>query len=125
MYSKLIDGIAAIANTQIDDTWTEVTNFAPPDRAFRNAWVFENGTVAEEIVMTKALAHDKRRARRDELFAPHDEIIMKQIPGQSAQQAEQARADIRSQDALVQESIDLASDTQAIRDALVAYGVQL
>jgi hypothetical protein len=45
------------------------------------------------IDMTKAkeIAHEKRRVARSAEFAPHDEVIMKQIPGVDAQAAEAAR----------------------------------
>ena len=33
------------------------------------------------INKAKVIAHDKRREARTEEFKPHDEIIMKQIPG--------------------------------------------
>jgi hypothetical protein len=43
----------------------------------------------------KTIAHEKRRAARAEEFRPYDEIIMKQIPGVGAQQADAARQAIR------------------------------
>jgi len=70
----------------------------------------------------KSIAHNKRRAKREELFAPHDAVIMKQIPGKDATAAEQARADIRLADSLVQETINNATDVNQIKSALVAYG---
>jgi len=69
----------------------------------------------------KNIAHDKRRAKREELFAPYDSIIMKQIPGNDMTAAEQSRADIRQADALVQEAINMATTPEQIKDALVAY----
>ena len=44
----------------------------------------------------KQIGHDKRRAARAEEFKPHDEVIMKQIPGADAVAAEAARAAIRT-----------------------------
>jgi len=70
----------------------------------------------------KSIAHNKRRAKREELFAPHDAVIMKQIPGKDAAAAEQARADVRLADSLVQETIEKATNVQQLKDALVAYG---
>ena len=40
------------------------------------------------IDKAKTIAHDIRRAARAEEFKPHDEIIMKQIPGVDAAAAE-------------------------------------
>jgi len=44
-----------------------------------------------DVNKAKAIAHDVRRAKREEEFAPHDAIIMKQIPGVDAQEAEAAQ----------------------------------
>lgn len=77
-----------------------------------------------QINMTRAkeIAHVKRRNKRDELFAPHDEVIMKQIPGVDATEAEAARATIRDQDAVVQQAIEEASDADTLKTALEEYG---
>jgi len=79
-------------------------------------------SIVINVSKAKNVAHDKRRARREVLFAPYDAVIIKQIPGKDATAAEQARADIRSADALVQEAIDNATDTNQIKAALAAYG---
>ena len=126
MYAQVQpDNSVAIGSTQFAPDAVEVTVFNPPARDFRGAWVLSGTEVVEDVTKAKEIAHEKRRAKRDELFKPHDEVIMKAIPGKDAQAAEQARADIRSNDALVQDTIDLASDTQAIRDALTAYGAEI
>ncbi len=66
----------------------------------------------------KSIAHDIRRAARAEEFAPHDEVIMKQIPGADAVKAEEARQAIRDKYAEMQTAIDGASDADAIKTAL-------
>ena len=66
----------------------------------------------------KAIGHDKRRAMRAEEFKPYDEVIMKQIPGNDAVEAEQARKDIRVKYGLIQEAIDLAKSPEEIKSAL-------
>jgi len=43
----------------------------------------------------KTISHDKRRDARAKEFAPFDEVIMKQIPGNDATVAEAARQVIR------------------------------
>ena len=63
----------------------------------------------------KGIAHDVRRAKRSEEFAPHDEVIMKQIPGADADTAEAARAAIRTKYATVQTNIDAAADVNALK----------
>ena len=66
----------------------------------------------------KTIAHDIRRAKRAEEFAPHDEVIMKQIPGVDAQTAEAARQEIRDKYAEMQVQIDEATSPDEIKTAL-------
>ena len=66
----------------------------------------------------KAIGHDMRRAARAEEFAPHDKIIAAQIPGQSATDAETARAGIRLKYADMQTAIDAAATPDEIKAAL-------
>jgi hypothetical protein len=48
-----------------------------------------------DIDKAKEIAHEKRREARAEEFKPHDEVIMKQIPGNDMTEAEAARQVIR------------------------------
>jgi hypothetical protein len=70
------------------------------------------------INKAKAIAHDKRREARAEEFKPHDEIIMKQIPGADATEAETARAAIRTKYTEMQTAIDSATTVEQIKSAL-------
>ena len=70
------------------------------------------------IDKAKAIAHDRRRAARAEEFKPHDEIIMKQIPGADNAAAESARVAIRAKYAAMQDQIDAASTPDEIKAAL-------
>lgn len=70
------------------------------------------------ITKAKAIAHDIRRAARAEEFKPHDEIIMKQIPGADSTAAEAARASIRTKYSEMQTAIDSASTVDAIKAAM-------
>ena len=72
------------------------------------------------IDMTKAkdIAHDKRRAARSAEFAPHDEVIMKQIPGVDAQAAEAARQAIRDKYATLQAQMDAATTVNELKTLL-------
>jgi hypothetical protein len=72
------------------------------------------------IDMTKAkdIAHEKRRAARAEEFKPHDEVIMKQIPGVDAQQAEAARQAIREKYASLQAQMDSAQTADELKALL-------
>ena len=84
--------------------WKEVLEV--PTRLHRSAWRIVGDSVLTNLPLARLIAHEKRRAKRELLFKPHDEIIAKQIPGQNAQAAESARATIRFDDAILQDSID-------------------
>jgi hypothetical protein len=71
-----------------------------------------------DVTKAKAIGHDMRRAARAEEFKPHDEVIMKQIPGVDAQQAEAARQAIRDKYAAIQTQIDAAATPDEIKAAL-------
>ena len=66
----------------------------------------------------KAIAHEKRRAARAEEFKPYDEIIMKQIPGVGAQQAEAARQAIREKYVALQVQMDNAQTPEQLKTLL-------
>jgi hypothetical protein len=70
------------------------------------------------IDKAKAIAHDRRRAARAEEFKPHDEIIMKQIPGADNAAAEAARVAIRTKYSDMQDQIEAASTPDEIKAAL-------
>ena len=90
----------------------------PSDRYFRNAWVANGAAVEVDLDQAKSIGHDIRRQQRAEEFAPHDEVIMKQIPGADATAAEEARQQIRDKYAQVQEQIDAAATPEEIKAAL-------
>jgi len=73
-----------------------------------------------KINMDKAknIAHDMRRAKREEEFAPLDTVIMKQIPGKDLQNAESQRQAIRDKYAVMQTKIDVASTPEEIKNVL-------
>ena len=70
------------------------------------------------VEKAKNIAHEMRRAAREEEFKPHDEVIMKQIPGTAAQEAEAARQAIRDKYAVMQTNIDKAKTPEQIKKAL-------
>ena len=69
------------------------------------------------IEKAKSIGHDMRRAARAQEFAPYDEAIAKQIPGQ-AEGAEAARQVIREKYAAIQTAIDAAATPDEIKAAL-------
>ena len=70
------------------------------------------------IDKAKLIGHEIRRQNRNEEFAPHDEVIMKQIPGNDATIAEAARQEIRNRDAVKQVAIDAATSTDELKAIL-------
>ena len=76
--------------------------------------------IAINLNKAKAIGHDMRRATRAEEFAPYDKIIAAQIPGQSAADAEAARAAIRTKYAAMQAAIDAAASPDEIKASLGA-----
>jgi len=74
--------------------------------------------IVVNIDKAKVVAHDMRRAARSEEFKPHDEVIMKQIPGVDVQEVEAARQAIRDKYAAIQTQIDAAATPEEIKAAL-------
>jgi len=66
----------------------------------------------------KLIAHDRRRAARAEEFKPHDDVIMKQIPGVDAQAAEAARQVIRDKYAALQTAMDATTSVDELKELL-------
>ena len=71
-----------------------------------------------DVNKAKTIAHDMRRAAREEEFKPLDAVIMKQIPGVDATQAEADRQAIRDKYAAMQADIDAATTPDEIKGAL-------
>jgi|TARA_R110002096_G_scaffold360207_1_gene553118 hypothetical protein len=71
--------------------------------------------ITVNLTKAKTIAHDVRRAKRAEEFAPLDEVIMKQIPGADTDAAEVSRAAVRTKYATVQTNIDAAADVAALK----------
>ena len=71
--------------------------------------------ITVSLTKAKTIAHDVRRAKRAEEFAPLDEVIMKQIPGADTDAAEVSRAAVRTKYATVQTNIDAAADVAALK----------
>lgn len=94
----------------------------PQDRLFRGAWKQDGRKCVECPLKSKEIAHQIRRAKREAEFAPYDELVSKQIPGQS-ESAEEARAGIRAKYDAVQVEMDAcksAAELRAVLQSLVA-----
>lgn len=76
--------------------------------------------ISINLAKAKLIAHDKRRLKREQEFAPYDKIIALQIPGQQATAAEIERQKIRDKYAIIQTNIDNAQTAdellQVVRD---------
>jgi len=94
------------------------TDDIPTDRFFRGAWVANGAAIEVDLPKAKTIGHDIRRTKRAEEFAPHDEVIAKQIPGKDAAQAEAKRQEIRNKYNEVQDAIDAAESSEEIKAAL-------
>ena len=66
----------------------------------------------------KVIAHEKRRQARAEEFKPYDDVIMKQIPGNSVVEAEALRQAIRDKYAVMQTQIESADTVEKIKAAM-------
>ena len=92
----------------------------PTDREFREAWVAPGGVISVDFDKAKAIAHDRRRAKRTDEFAPLD--IKATIPSEAAA-AEAARQVIRDKYAAVQLDIDDAVNVTELKNIVVAIDV--
>lgn len=70
--------------------------------------------IAINIEKAKEIAHKIRRAVRDEKFAPLDDVIVKQIPGNDMAEIETQRQAIRDEFAAHQTAIDEAQDPDTL-----------
>ena len=69
-------------------------------------------SITVNVTKAKGIAHDVRRAKRSEEFAPLD--IKATIPSE-ATAAEEARAAVRAKYATVQANIDSAADVDTLK----------
>jgi len=85
---------------------------------FFEAWELIDNSVKVNLNKAKTIAHNIRRARRAEEFAPLDKIIAAQIPGNDFAQAEVQRQIIRDKYSLIQQQIDDAQTPDEIIQAI-------
>ena len=71
-----------------------------------------------DLTKAKEIAHEKRRKARAEEFKPHDEVIMKQIPGNDLVQAESARQAIREKYDELQTQMNEAQTVEELKELL-------
>ena len=71
-----------------------------------------------DLTKAKDIAHEKRREARAEEFKPHDEVIMKQIPGNDMTEAEAARQAIREKYEELQTQMNSAETVEELKALL-------
>jgi len=114
IYSTPEGGVAVIIPTES----VELALKDVPEGAPYEIWVMGDCCIDHDIDRCKTIGHEMRRAARAVEFAPHDEVIAKQIPGVDAAEAEAQRQRIRDKYAVIQEQIDAAETTNDIKTAL-------
>lgn len=87
----------------------------PGDRLFRRAWKCGAGRVDIDLTKAKEVAHDCRREARAKEFAPLDEKIAKQLPGDDLAVVEGQRVDIRRKYDGIQAEIDGAGSVEELK----------
>lgn len=68
------------------------------------------------LTKAKEIAHEIRRAKREEEFAPLDKVVMLQLSG--ADEAEAQRTEIRATYETMQEQINKAKTPEKIKEIL-------
>lgn len=71
-----------------------------------------------DLALSQDIAHDIRRRRRAEAFAPLDEAIAKRIPGVSIDELEAKRQAIRDADASLQNKINSVRSIEKLIEAI-------
>jgi hypothetical protein len=71
-----------------------------------------------DLARSKDIAHDIRRRKRAEAFAPLDEAIAKRLPGASVDELEAKRQSIRDADASLQNKINSVRSIEKLIEAI-------
>lgn len=88
----------------------------------RPAWRFNGSDVVVDMTVAKTVAHDLRRARREQLLEPLDRLATSPVAAIKNKAMDDKQA-ILDADAPVQAAIDAATTPEQIKAAIVAvYG---
>lgn len=68
----------------------------------------------------KEITHEQRRLARSIEFAPYDEIVSKQIPGET-KAAEKERKNIRSKYEALQEEVESATSLEELKSVMEKF----
>lgn len=119
MYAYNYKGEVATSAKQPTGDFVLVVN-PQKDKLFRKAQRIIAGEYVVDLAEAKLIVHSKRRAKRMIEFAPYDEVIRLDIPGQDRTVAEAVRVNIRAVDAQRQTDIDACVDEAALRVLIMA-----
>lgn len=122
-YASMVGGSTFL--TALETSGYEKVENLPFDKVFRGAWKILDGSVVEDLARSKLIAHELRRIHRDRLYAPHDAVVTKRIPGQPTIDAEAAREVIRIKDAELQELIDSKLKLNTLKEVLLDHDLIL
>lgn len=97
----------------------------PADRLFRAAWrAGEEAGVVEDTATAQEVAHELRRQKREEEFAPLDkQITIVMADPVKVAEVEAQRQAVRDRYAEAQDAIDVCGDTAALRETLVQHSI--
>jgi len=95
-------------------------NDLPADKRLLESWEISGDSIVVNHTKAKESAHNVRRAIRNNLFNPWDDIVSKDIPGKK-DSAEIKRQAIRTKDAEIQTNIDNSVSVDEISSILDNY----
>lgn len=96
----------------------------PTCRLFRAAWKFGEAGIAEDTEVAKQVAHDLRRAAREEEFAPLDKaVVIATANPEALAEAEAERQQVRDRYAVIQDDLEACADCQELRVKLQEHGI--
>lgn len=92
----------------------------PTDRTFRNAWQSDDkAKIGVDVKKAKNIAHTKRRVMREQELLPLDkEVVISTASLNKVNEGEAKRQRIREKYAVMQESIDNATDIEELKRLL-------
>jgi hypothetical protein len=99
----------------------KVTELPLQHRWAREAWRRSGDTVQVDLPAAKTIAHEKRRARRENLMAPLDKLATSPVAAIKNKALTDKQA-ILDADSPVQTAIDAAASADALKTILQNYG---
>lgn len=96
----------------------------PGDRLFRGAWRLEDGKLVEDTEASKEVAHELRRAKREEEFAPLDKAVtIAAANPEKLAEAEADREEVREKYHVIQDEINACDCPDTLREKLAEHAL--